>query len=96
MVAVETITGSVTIFELLGCEEVKTGENVTGDWDELYNQEIYNEARGEKLRVFIHESRCEVSDAIEGYFPPTSVSAPARRPMWPGRYATQLFHQIRT
>ena len=49
MVAAETAPGSVIVFELLGCEEVKSGEILVGNMEELDNQEFYNERHGPPL-----------------------------------------------
>jgi hypothetical protein len=83
MVAAETGPGTVTVLELLGCEQVKPGDILVGCMDELHNQEFYNETQGEKMRVFIHDRGCELHEAIERYFTPVMSSVPPRRPMWP-------------
>ena len=77
---IESVPGFVTVFELLGCELVKPGEFLSGNLDELGNQQIYNETRNEKLRVFVHERDCEEQKAIEKYFAPVMPSpSPANR-----------------
>ena len=68
MVAAQTSSGSITVFELLGCEQVNTGEILSGDLEELHNQEIYNETRDEDLSVLIHECGLSVRDAVEKHF----------------------------
>jgi hypothetical protein len=85
MVAAETSAGSVTVFELLGCEMVKSGDILSGYMEELDNQEIYNETRDEELRVFIHERGLGVHEAIEKHFAQLLPSQRPRRPMWPAR-----------
>lgn len=85
MFAAEIAPGYVTICELLGCEEVKSGDLLTGNIEQLGNQELYNETRKERLRVFNHETGCALHDAIETYFAQLLPEAPPRRPMWPFR-----------
>lgn len=85
MVAAETSTGSVTVFELLGCELIASGDILSGCLDELDNQVIYNETRDEALRVFVHERGMNVHEAIERHFTQSALSDTPRRPMWPAR-----------
>ena len=85
MVAAETAAGSVIVFELLGCEEVKSGEILVGNMDGLDNQEFYNETRDERFRVFVHTHGSDVGEVIESYFSELTPAATPRRPMWPLR-----------
>jgi hypothetical protein len=85
MVAAETSPGFVTILELLGCEQVRSGDTLVGNLNELDNQVVFNETQNETMRVFIHERGCAVHKAIEKYFVQAMPSEPSRRPMWPGR-----------
>ena len=85
MFAAETTPGYVTVFEMLGCEEVKSGDILIGNMEELGNQDLYNESRKERLRVFNHETGCAMRDAIETYFAQLMPQTPPRRPMWPFR-----------
>lgn len=87
MAAAETSAGSITVFELLGCELVKSGDILSGYLEELDNQEIYNETRDERLRVFIHERGMELQEAVEKHFGQLAPLEPPRRPMWPLRTA---------
>lgn len=70
MVAVQTSTGSVTVFELLGCEQVSAGDILSGDLEELHNQEIYNETRDEDLTIFVHECGLSLQEAVVKHFAP--------------------------
>ena len=70
MVAVQTSTSSITVFELLGCEQVSAGDILSGDLEELHNQEIYNETRDEDLKVFIHECGLSLQEAVVKHFAP--------------------------
>ena len=68
LVAAETSTGSVTVFDLLGGEWVQPGDILSGDMEELDTQEIYNETRDEEIMVFIHERGMSVHEAAEKHF----------------------------
>lgn len=70
MVAVETPTCDITVFELLGCETVKLGAVLSGYWQELDNQVVVQETRHLKLNVFVHECGCELDNIQERYFIP--------------------------
>ena len=67
-VSAQKINGSITVFELLGCEQVSFGEVLRGALDELGNQDIYNETRDEGLSVFVHERDLSVQDGVENHF----------------------------
>lgn len=68
MVGVQTVTGDITVFELLGCEKVRLGVVLIGYWYELDNQVVHNESRDQKLEVFIHECGCEREEVNARYF----------------------------
>lgn len=85
MVLAETVPGSVTVFELLGGNEISSGDIIMGNLEELDNQEFYNITKDDKLNVFVHEAGCELHDAIERHFAQLSPLEPPRRPMWPIR-----------
>jgi len=83
MVAAEIAAGSVIVFELLGCEEVKSGEIVAGNMDRPGIQDFHNETRDQRFRVFLHEHGTDLHGIIEKYFAQLTPAAPPRRPMWP-------------
>ena len=69
-VAVETATGDIAIFELLGCEKISLGNILIGYWSELDRQVVYNESRAQRLAVFIHDWGCELEVVQKQYFTP--------------------------
>ena len=70
LVAIQTSTDSITVFELLGCEQVNAGDILSGNLEELYNQEIYNETRDEDLTIFVHECGLSLQEAVVKHFAP--------------------------
>jgi len=68
MVAVETASGEITVFELLGSETVRRGHVLIGHWSELDNQVVYNESRDQNLDVFILDCGCKIDAVKEQYF----------------------------
>ena len=75
LVAAETLTGDVTVFEMLGCETIALGDIIDGYMDEWGNQTLYNVTRDETFSVYVHEYGCSVESAIERYFTSPQSSA---------------------
>jgi hypothetical protein len=93
MVAAQTAGGSITVFELLGCEEVNPGEIVEGYLNEFDNQDIFNQTQDEKMRVFVHEHGRKLDDVVARYFSTLTAYAHPRRPMWPGSLNPPAFQR---
>jgi hypothetical protein len=70
IIAVKTLSGDITVLELLGCEKIKRGDVLIGHWTELDNQVVYNESRDEPLEVFVHDCGCELDAVMKQYFIP--------------------------
>lgn len=68
MVAIQTSTNSITVFELLGCGHVSAGDILSGNLEDLYHLEIYNETTDEELRIFVHEIGLGLQEAVVKYF----------------------------
>ncbi len=68
IVAAATNDDELTVFELLGCQEVKPGDVVEGYLQECGNQSLFNITREEELPVYIHEWGCFMGAAQERYF----------------------------
>ena len=77
LIAAETATGEIAVFELLGCEKVRVGNVLLGYWTELDNQVIYNESRETQLEVFIHDYGAEFDVVKKQYFTAQLPPVPA-------------------
>ena len=77
LIAAETATGEIAVFELLGCEKVRVGNVLLGYWTELDNQVIYNESRETQLEVFIHDYSSEFDVIKKQYFTAPLPPVPA-------------------
>lgn len=91
LVGVETRTGAVTVFDLLGGEVVQPGDVLSGDMEEPDMQEIYNETRDEFLMVFIHARGLGVHEAAERYF---SQASPVVMNKWKAFFSWLCFTKL--
>ena len=68
IVAAKTVSGDITVLELLGCEKIRLGDVLIGYWTELDSQVVYNESRDQNVNVFILDYCCELDDVQQRYF----------------------------